>query len=101
MSARVVVVVGAVAVGVAGCGSGSSGRDVAKDYLNNEKLERSIERSVRVQRHREVFVSCPPFVRIAKGGTFRCVAATKGAPAYFRVTMRDNKGNVHFEAVPR
>jgi hypothetical protein len=74
---------------------------VTKDYLNNEKLERSIEKSVRLQRHREVVVSCPPFVKVKKGGTFRCTAATKRGPAFFLVTIRDDRGNVHFEAVNR
>lgn len=89
----VVATVGALS----GCGSGSSAGDVPHNYINNEKVERAIEQSVRVQRHREVVASCPPFVRIKKGASFECQAATKRGPATFRVTIKDDRGNVHYE----
>jgi hypothetical protein len=98
MSLPILIVVVAT---TAGCGSSGSGGDVSKKYLNNEKLERAIEQSVLAQRHREVAVSCPPFVRIKKGATFNCTAATRRGTVRFLVRIKDDRGNVHYETVPR
>lgn len=91
------------AAALAGCGSSSkSDKGVGpSSYINNERVERAIERSVREQRHRPVVVSCPAFVKIKKGGTFKCIASPQRGHAYFRVTMTDDKGSVHYETTPR
>ncbi len=109
-SLRILLLTGATALllaGAVGCGgSSSAGKSSRGDggpssYIDNEKVERSIERSVRQQRHRQVFVSCPALVKIKRGGTFTCFAPTRRGNATFRVTMKDDKGNVHYEAARR
>jgi len=115
---RILLLTGATALclgAAVGCGGSSSGAQPSSrsadqssrgdggpsSYIDNEKVERSIERSVRHQRHRQVFVSCPSLVKIRKGATFTCVAPTRRGDAMFRVTMKDAKGHVHYEAGPR
>ncbi len=80
--------------------SGASSLDGGpSSYINNEKVERSIEQSSRQQRRQRVVASCPALVKIKKGGSFTCVIATGRGDGKFRVTMKDEKGNVHYEAV--
>ncbi len=116
-SLRILLLVGATALlpaGAVGCGGSSSGGQASSggtksspvdggpsSYIDNERVERSIERSVLQQRRRQVFVSCPALVKIKKGGTFTCVAPTRRGNALFRVTMKDARGDVHYEAVRR
>lgn len=66
--------------------------------LNTEKVERAIERSIRVQRGKNARVSCPSGVHQKKGLEFTCTADVKRTSTRFVVTQRDDAGQVHYEA---
>ena len=87
-----------LAVGaLTGCGS-SKGLSAA-DFIDNQRVEASIEASALQQRGKRVDAACPALVRIKKGGTFVCTATAGKAVTRFKVTMRDEKGTVRYVAV--
>jgi hypothetical protein len=80
-------------------GCGSKAEDPARLFLNNETIERSIERSILAQRHVQAFVSCPALIRIQRNQRFTCVAIVpRNRRFYVRVTqVGDTGGHVHYE----
>jgi hypothetical protein len=67
--------------------------------LNTEKVERSVERSIRAQRHLVATVSCPDNVEQRRGNNFTCFA-TIGSRRY-PVTVSQVDGNGHVQYVVR
>ena len=92
--ASVLAVVVVVPLGACGSSEGLT----AKDFIDNEKVERSIEKSVLEQRKRKVVASCPALQRVKKGGVFFCSVSAGQATTRFKVTVRDDRGTVHYEA---
>lgn len=83
-----------------GCGDdGNSAADPSK-FIDNEKIERAIEKSVKEQRNLRVFASCPANIPIQKGRYFICTVVTPDEKRSFRfrVTQKDDKGNVGYRA---
>ena len=80
------------------CGGGSKGL-TTKDFIDNEKVERAIEKSVLEQRKRKVVASCPALQRVKKGGVFVCTVVSGTSTTRFKVTVQDDHGTVHYEAV--
>jgi hypothetical protein len=93
---------------ICGCGSGSSHTTAAgssstvSTYLDVGHVERSIERSIRSQRHLAATVVCPAKV-VQKPGKFACIATTysakkphKKTETPFLVTIRNSKGYVTY-----
>lgn len=66
--------------------------------LNTEKVERSIEHSIKAQREKTAHVSCPSGVHQKKGLVFTCTAKFKGETTPFVVTQLDGSGRVHYLA---
>jgi hypothetical protein len=86
--------VAALAATAAGCGSSSP--DASK-FLDNEKIERAIEHSVRQQRHLVANAQCPALEVKKKGNVFFCQVFTNdGAKTTFRVTQVDDNGHVQY-----
>lgn len=76
---------------LAGCGGAKK--------LDAAPTEKAIAISIAQQRHQIAVVACPNDVEKQKGKSFRCVAVEKsGRRTFFRVTQKDDKGNVHYEA---
>jgi hypothetical protein len=93
------VVVAAVLV-FAGCGNDdSTATTVPKTTtIDPTRVEKAIEVSVAEQSHRLAIVVCPTGITRQKGKTFNCIATLSQGDKYpFRVTQKDNKGNVHYE----
>jgi nitrogen regulatory protein PII len=87
---------GAVALALvpvlAGCGSTKK--------LDTSLTEKAIAISIAQQRHEIAIVACPKDVEQKADVVFRCAAIEKtGRRTAFRVTQKDDKGNVHYEAV--
>jgi hypothetical protein len=88
---RCALAAAAAAVAASGCGGHGA------TTIDHVTLEKAIEVSVAQQRHQIVIVACPKGVKAKKGVTFTCTATTaKGRQYPFRVTGRDDKGNVHY-----
>ena len=84
----------ALAAAAGGCGSSSP--DASK-FLDNEKIERAIEHSVRTQRHLVANARCPALEVRKKGTVFTCqVFTSDGARTTFRVTEVDSAGHVKY-----
>ena len=79
---------------IAACGASSTPVTV----LNTEKVERSIEGSIKLQRDKTAQVSCPSGVHQKKGLVFTCTAKFKGDSTPFVVTQQDGAGRVHYIA---
>ncbi|MEA2151344.1 MAG: hypothetical protein QOD69_3174 [Solirubrobacteraceae bacterium] len=84
---------------LAGCGGGSSSSSPPRTTtIDPTRVEKAIEVSVAEQSHRMSIVVCPTGIRRAKGKSFNCVATLSQGDKYpFRVTQKDNRGNVHYE----
>jgi hypothetical protein len=82
-------------VALSGCGSD----DPERVILDTERVERSIEQSVKEQRNLEADVSCPVNIEQKKGNDFTCVAKVRGKEFEFRVTQTDSEGHVTYEGV--
>lgn len=84
-------------VAFAGCGS-SKPKPVT--ILNTETVERSIEQSIKTQRHLRSHVTCPSGVHQQKDLVFVCSAALQGGgTTQFRVRQTDDKGHVTYLGV--
>jgi hypothetical protein len=83
----------AASVAVGGCGATKQ-----VTILNTEKVERAIEHSTLVQRHKRVHVSCPSGVYQKKGLVFSCTTLATHGATRFVVTELDGAGRVHYEA---
>jgi hypothetical protein len=93
---------GAVALlALAGCGSDSTTATVTTPNtttIDPTRVEKAIEVSVAEQSKRLSIVVCPTGIKRQKGKTFNCIATLSQGDKYpFRVTQKDNKGNVHYE----
>src|SRR4051794_41900794 len=78
---------------LAGCGGGSSTKTI-----DPSRVEKAIEVSVAEQSHRISIVVCPTGIKRQTGKTFICIATLAHGEKYpFKVTERDDKGNVHYE----
>src|SRR4051794_39216612 len=78
---------------LAGCGGGSSTKTI-----DPTRVEKAIEVSVAEQSHRIAIVVCPTGINREKGKTFICVATLAHGEKYpFKVTQKDDQGNVHYE----
>src|SRR3954452_2877000 len=88
--------VAAVAVSIAllaGCGGSSK-----SSTIDPSRVEKAIEVSVAEQSHRIAIVVCPTGIKRETGKTFICIATLAHGEKYpFKVTQRDDKGNVHYE----
>lgn len=84
----------AASVSLVACGGSSP----APLILNTETIERSIEHTSLIERHKHVNVSCPSGVHQQKGLVFACTAVAKGGTARFIVTETDGEGRVHYRA---
>ena len=85
---------------LAGCGGdkGSSSSTPNTTTIDPTRVEKAIEVSVAEQSHRMSIVVCPTGITRAKGKSFNCVATLSQGDKYpFRVTQKDNQGNVHYE----
>jgi hypothetical protein len=77
-----------------GCGGGSS----SDDTIDPTRVEKAIEVSVAQQSHRLSIVVCPTGIKREKGKTLVCVATlSHGQQIPFKVTQKDDKGNVRYE----
>ena len=75
---------------LAGCGDDGA-------TIDHTTLEKAIEVSVARQRHEIVIVACPKGVKSKKGHKFSCTATrANGEQVKFRVTAKDDKGNVKY-----
>jgi len=92
------ILAGVVALlALAGCGGGSSS-DPKSTTIDPNRVEKAIEVSVAEQSHRISIVVCPPGIARQKGKTFNCIATLSQGDKYpFRVTQKDDQGNVHYE----
>ncbi|MEA2157258.1 MAG: hypothetical protein QOE11_3398 [Solirubrobacteraceae bacterium] len=96
-TARLAGAMAAVTV-VAGCGSSSSANDPKTTTIDPTRVEKAIEVSVAEQSHRMSIVVCPTGIRREKGKRFNCIATLARGDKYpFRVTQKDDRGNVHYE----
>jgi len=92
-----------VLVALAGCGNdGTSATTTVTTpkttTIDPTRVEKSIEVSVAEQSHRMSIVVCPTGIKRRKGKTFNCIATLSQGDKYpFRVTQKDDKGNVHYE----
>lgn len=85
---------------VAGCGSKSAATTSTPKTttIDPTRVEKAIEVSVAEQSHRMSIVVCPTGIKREKGRTFNCIATLSQGDKYpFRVTQKDNLGNVHYE----
>jgi Domain of unknown function (DUF4333) len=91
MGYRSAVAVTCVAVLVlTGCGDEGA-------TIDHTTLEKAIEVSVARQRHEIVIVACPKGIESKKGKKFNCTATrANGEQVKFRVTAKDDKGNVRY-----
>jgi hypothetical protein len=98
------IVAVACAGAIAACGSSGSqtGSSTASTYLDVARVERSIQRSIRTQRHLAATVACPTRV-LQKPGKFACIATTYSAKkphrkiqTPFLVTIANSKGYVTY-----
>ena len=65
--------------------------------IDHSTLEKAIEVSVARQRHEIVIVACPKGEKSEKGKKFSCTATrANGEQVKFRVTAKDDKGNVKY-----
>jgi hypothetical protein len=90
----------AAALAFAGCGNDdSTATTVPKTTtIDPTRVEKAIEVSVAEQSHRIAIVVCPTGIKRQKGKTFNCIATLSQGDKYpFRVTQKDNQGNVHYE----
>src|SRR3954464_1410398 len=78
------------------CGGSVS---VGKTVLNTEEVERSIEKSIREQRHLDASVTCPVNIEQKKGNDFSCYADVNGKRFEFKVTQTDDDGHVTYAGV--
>jgi hypothetical protein len=87
------------AMALPGCGSSSSSPDATK-FLDNEKIERSIEGSILQQRHKPAAAQCPALELKKKGVVFTCIAITRnGVRTPFKVTEVDGNGHVKYVGI--
>lgn len=86
------------AVVAAGLTVAACGGSTPVTILNTEKVERSIEQSIKLQRDKTTHVSCPSGVHQKKGLVFTCTAKFKGDSTPFVVTQQDGAGRVHYIA---
>jgi Domain of unknown function (DUF4333) len=86
---------------LAGCGNDSPTATTTvpnTTTIEPTRVEKAIEVSVAEQSHRMSIVVCPTGIKRQKGKTFNCIATLAQGDKYpFRVTQKDNKGNVHYE----
>jgi hypothetical protein len=85
---------------LAGCGSSTTTTVTAPKTttIDPTRVEKAIEVSVAEQSHRLSIVVCPTGIKRQKGKTFNCIATLSQGDKYpFRVTQKDNHGNVHYE----
>ena len=85
---------------LAGCGNDdSTATTVPKTTtIDPTRVEKAIEVSVAEQSHRMSIVVCPTGIKRQKGKSFNCIATLSQGDKYpFRVTQKDNQGNVHYE----
>jgi len=67
------------------------------ETIDHTTLEKAIEVSVARQRHEIVIVACPKGIKAKKGKKFKCTATrANGEQVKFRVTAKDDKGNVRY-----
>jgi hypothetical protein len=85
----------AASLAIVACGKAET---VSATILNTEKVERSIEHSISVQRGKTATVSCPSGVHQKQGLAFSCTALVKNASTQFDVTQRDGGGHVSYLA---
>lgn len=85
-----------VCTALAGCGAGSA------KTIDPTRVEKAIEVSIAQQTHRLAIVVCPTGIKRAKGQKFNCIATlAHGEQFPFRVTQKDDNGNVHFDQATR
>jgi hypothetical protein len=86
------------ALALAGCGSDKTAATPNTTTIDPTRVEKAIEVSVAEQSKRLSIVVCPTGIKREQGKTFNCVATLSQGDKYpFRVTQKDNKGNVHYE----
>jgi hypothetical protein len=102
MSRFIAMAIVAVACGGLLAACGSSGSPTASTYLDVARVERSIQGSIRAQRHLTSTVACPTHV-LQKPGKFACIATTYSAKkphkriqTPFLVTILNSKGYVSY-----
>jgi hypothetical protein len=89
-----------VLLALAGCGNDSTTATTVPNTttIDQTRVEKAIEVSVAEQSHRLSIVVCPTGIKRKKGKAFNCIATLSQGDKYpFRVTQKDNKGNVHYE----
>lgn len=89
-----------VLLALGGCGNDSSTATTVPNTttIDPTRVEKAIEVSVAEQSHRMSIVVCPTGIKRQKGKQFNCIATLSQGDKYpFRVTQKDNKGNVHYE----
>ena len=99
-TAKIAGVVALLALAVAGCGNdGTAATAVPKTTtIDPTRVEKAIEVSVAEQSHRMAIVVCPTGIKRQKGKAFNCIATLSQGDKYpFRVTQKDDRGNVHYE----
>jgi Domain of unknown function (DUF4333) len=80
------------AASITGCGGSAR--------LDPTRIEKAIEVSTAQQRHVVSIVVCPTGVKRQAGQQFACTATiASGQQFRFVVTEKDDKGNVHYQAV--
>ena len=83
-----------VLAALTGCGDASS----TSDTIDPTRVEKAIEVSVAEQSKRLSIVVCPTGIKREKDKTFICVATLSRGQKYpFKVTQKDDKGNVSYE----
>ncbi len=83
-----------------GCGADNNTSSTVPNTttIDPTRVEKAIEVSVAEQSHRLSIVVCPAGIKRQKGKAFNCVATLSQGDKYpFRVTQKDNRGNVHYE----
>lgn len=78
---------------LAGCGG-----DDSSNTIDPTRVEKAIEVSVAEQSKRMSIVVCPTGIEKEKGSDFICIATLANGEKFpFRVTQKDDDGNVHYE----
>lgn len=81
-----------------GCGSKTTADTPKTTTIDPTRVEKAIEVSVAEQSHRMSIVVCPTGITRERGRSFNCIATLSQGDKYpFRVTQKDDRGNVHYE----
>ncbi len=103
MRTRPVLIVAACAASPIVAACGSSAPDASK-FVDNEKVERAIERSVLAEQHKLTFARCPALETLHRHATFTCSVQEYdrrvGPPQTFTVTQVDGSGHVRYVGPP-